>query len=170
MMKRAAIVTAVTAFAFAVDQATKWLILNVVMQPPRVIEVLPVFNLTLGFNTGISFGLFSDRLDDWVGAMTLFKLAVALGLMVWAAVSLLLFERIGLALMAGGAIGNAFDRWRQGAVTDFLDVHWGGWHFPTFNMADVAISCGVMCLIVGAFTDHRRATRAAVAPSPEASP
>ncbi len=79
MMKRAAIVTAVTAFAFAVDQATKWLILNVVMQPPRVIEVLPVFNLTLGFNTGISFGLFSDRLDDWVGVMTLFKLAVALG-------------------------------------------------------------------------------------------
>lgn len=170
MMKRIFLVAAVTTFAFAIDQITKWLILNIVMQPPRVIEVLPVFNLTLGFNTGISFGLFSDKLDDWVGVMTLFKLAVAAGLMVWAAVSLLPFERIGLSLMAGGAIGNAVDRWRQGAVTDFLDIHWGGWQFPTFNMADVAISCGVLCLIVGAIVDHRRVAKHAVSHSPDAHP
>jgi signal peptidase II len=158
MIQRITIVAGVTAFAFALDQGSKWLILNVVMQPPRLIEVLPVFNLTLGFNTGVSFGLFSDTLGDWVGVMTLFKLTVAVGLMVWAATSLLLFERIGLSLMAGGAIGNAFDRWRQGAVTDFLDVHWGGWHFPTFNMADVAISLGVLCILAGALTTHKVAT------------
>jgi signal peptidase II len=160
MIRNISIVAAVATFAFALDQSSKWLILNVVMVPPRVIEVLPVFNLTLGFNTGVSFGLFSGTLDDWVGTLTLFKLAIAAGLMVWAAVSSLPFERVGLSLMAGGAIGNAFDRWRQGAVTDFLDVHWGGWHFPTFNMADVAITFGMLCLLVGAVLDHRRATAA----------
>lgn len=155
MTVRILIVATIAAFAFALDQGSKWLILNVVMQPPRVIEVLPVFNLTLGFNTGVSFGLFSDALDDWVGALTLFKLAVAAGLMVWAAVSLSLLERIGLSLMAGGAIGNAFDRWRQGAVTDFLDVYWADWHFPTFNLADVAITFGVLCILAAVLVGDR---------------
>ncbi|MGL4974101.1 MAG: signal peptidase II [Bosea sp. (in: a-proteobacteria)] len=149
-MKRILIVAAITAFAFALDQGSKWLILNVVMLPPRVIDVLPVFNLTLGFNTGVSFGLFSDTLDDWVGVMTLFKLAIAVGLMAWAACTPMPLERIGLSLMAGGAIGNAFDRWRQGAVTDFLDVHWDDWHFPTFNLADVAITFGVGFVLLAA--------------------
>lgn len=168
MILRIIIVAAVTAFAFAVDQVSKWLILNVVMQPPRVIEVLPVFNLTLGFNTGVSFGLFSDTLDDWISVLTVFKLAVATGLMIWAAASLMQFERIGLSLMAGGAIGNAFDRWRQGAVTDFLDVHWGDWHFPTFNMADVAITFGVLCILAGALGEKRRPVKTAADWKPEA--
>jgi signal peptidase II len=158
MIRNIVMAAAVASLALAVDQFSKWAILNLVMVPPRVIEVLPVFNLRLGFNTGVSFGLFSDTLDDWVGVLTLFKLAVAAGLLSWAALSLAPLERVGLSLMAGGAIGNAFDRWRQGAVTDFLDVHWGTWHFPTFNMADVAITCGVLCLLVGAVADHRRGT------------
>ena len=150
------LIIAVATAAFVLDQATKWLVLHVVMRPPRVIEVLPVFNLTLGFNTGVSFGLFSDTLDDWVGAFTLFKFAVAAGLMAWAVVALHPCERIGLSLIAGGAMGNAFDRWRQGAVTDFLDLHWGGWHFPTFNMADVVITFGVLLILVAAVRPKRR--------------
>jgi signal peptidase II len=58
--------------------------------------------------------------------------------------------------MAGGALGNIWDRWRHGAVTDFLDLHWAGWHWPTFNMADVAITCGVGMILLGA----NRASRA----------
>ncbi|MGL5361434.1 MAG: signal peptidase II [Bosea sp. (in: a-proteobacteria)] len=168
MIKRLLLVAALAAFAFVLDQSSKWLILNVVMLPPRIIEVLPVFNLTLGFNTGISFGLFSDALDGWVGVMTLFKLAVAAGLMIWAALTQILFERIGLSLMAGGAIGNAFDRWRQGAVTDFLDFHWGDWHFPTFNLADVAITFGVLCILAGALVEHRHPAGKAADLRPEA--
>jgi signal peptidase II len=155
LRRRVLAVVAVATAAFALDQVTKWLILDLVMRPPRVIEVLPVFNLTLGFNTGVSFGLFNDTLDDWVGALTLFKLAVAVGLMAWAIGARLPLERVGLSLMAGGAIGNAFDRWWQGAVTDFLDLHWGGWHFPTFNMADVVITCGVLCILLGVFRAPR---------------
>jgi signal peptidase II len=167
-MKRILIVAAITAFAFALDQGSKWLILNVVMLPPRIIEVLPVFNLTLGFNTGVSFGLFRDTLDDWVGVMTLFKLVVAAGLMIWASFSLMPLERIGLSLMAGGATGNAFDRWRQGAVTDFLDVHWGDWHFPTFNLADVAITFGVLCILAAVLVGDREPIAKAADLTPEA--
>jgi signal peptidase II len=53
------------------------------------------------------------------------------------------------SLIAGGAIGNVLDRMRQGAVTDFLDVHLGGWHFPAFNMADTMITIGALLVIVG---------------------
>ncbi len=164
---RVLIIVAVATAAFVLDQATKWLVLHVVMRPPRVIEVLPVFNLTLGFNTGVSFGLFSDTLDDWVGAFTLFKFAVAAGLMAWAVVALHPCERIGLSLISGGAMGNAFDRWRQGAVTDFLDLHWGGWHFPTFNMADVVITFGVLLILLGVFSVPRKPTGEAIPTLPE---
>jgi signal peptidase II len=53
-----------------------------------------------------------------------------------------------LSLIAGGALGNALDRWRQGAVTDFIDLHWAGYHWPTFNGADIAISAGVSLILL----------------------
>lgn len=57
-------------------------------------------------------------------------------------------ERIALAVIAGGALGNIIDRWRQGAVTDFLDFHWAGWHWPTFNGADIFICMGAIFLLL----------------------
>ena len=53
-------------------------------------------------------------------------------------------ERTGLALIVGGALGNIIDRLRQGAVTDFLDLYWRNWHWPTFNGADIAITLGAL--------------------------
>ena len=58
-------------------------------------------------------------------------------------------------LIAGGAAGNVLDRIRQGAVTDFLDFHVGGWHWPAFNMADTMITIGVVLLIAGSFLPVR---------------
>jgi signal peptidase II len=141
-------VLAVSVLAAGLDQVSKWLMLAVVMDPPRVIELTPFLNLRLGFNTGISFGMFRDTLERWPELLGLFKLAVGLGLIVWAALSRHRLERIGLALIAGGAFGNAIDRWRQGAVTDFLDLHWSGWHWPTFNGADIAITLGVVLMLL----------------------
>lgn len=134
--------------ALAADQITKWLILTKVMVPPRIIELTPFLNLTLGFNYGVSFGLGSEWLDAWPGALGLFKFVVAMGLLVWAARSETRLEQTGLALIAGGALGNAVDRWRQGAVTDFIDLHWAGYHWPTFNGADIAISIGVSLIVI----------------------
>lgn len=155
--KALAIMLAVLA-AFAMDQATKWLILNIVMVPPRVIEITSFFNLRLGFNTGVSFGMFKDFFEERAGVLTLFKLVVSTGLIVWALRTPVTSERIGLSLIAGGALGNALDRYREGAVTDFLDVHWSGWHWPMFNMADVAISCGVALLLLAALRDMTKRT------------
>lgn len=158
MKKNVFAVLALTALAFLVDQTTKWLILNVVMAPPRVIEITPFFNLRLGFNTGVSFGMFREFFEDWPGVLTAFKLVVASGLIIWALRTSITSEWIGLSLIAGGALGNALDRHRQGAVTDFLDAHWAGWHWPTFNMADVAITCGAGLLILGGFLTRQPET------------
>ena len=147
MASRLVTVLMVVAAAFALDQATKWLMLNVVLSPPQVIALTTFFNLRLGFNTGVSFGMFKDVLDDLPWVLTTFKVVVAGGLVIWAVRTESAVERVGLSLIAGGALGNALDRWREGAVTDFLDFHYGGWHWPTFNMADVAIVCGAALLM-----------------------
>ncbi len=105
MTSKVAIVIATVAGAFAVDQAAKWMILNVIMAPPRVIEITPFFNLRLGFNTGVSFGMFKDVFEDRPSILTSFKLLVASGLIFWALRTMNASERVGLSLIAGGALG-----------------------------------------------------------------
>lgn len=172
LLRNAAGVLAVSVLAAGLDQASKWLMLAVVMDPPRVIELAPFLNLRLGFNTGISFGMFRDTLESWPELLALFKGAVGLGLLVWAVLSRHRLERLGLALIAGGAFGNGLDRWRQGAVTDFLDLHWGGWHWPTFNGADIAITLGVALMLLASLPVANRVAASAAAArktEPEAS-
>lgn len=149
-----AMTAGVALVAVLADQVSKWLILAVVMQPPRVIELVPVLNLKLGFNTGMSFGLFSNTFASRPMLLVGFSLLITLALLIWAARSPLPMERTGLAMIAGGALGNVIDRWRHGAVTDFLDAHWQGWHWPTFNIADVAISLGCIALILSTFIER----------------
>lgn len=120
-----------------------------------VVEVLPVLNLTLGFNRGVSFGLFSaEGATGWF-ILVLLTLAVSV-LLAWllhrARVPL---ERLGYAVILGGALGNLVDRMPDGTVTDFIDLHAGGWHFPTFNLADVAITAGVLLLLLSSFLGPR---------------
>lgn len=154
--RRVAGIVAIAALILALDQASKWLILAVVMDPPRTIPVTPFFNLRLGFNTGISFGMFGDTLERWPELLAIFKLAVAGAFMAWASFTSNRLEQLGLAMIAGGALGNALDRWRQGAVTDFLDVYWGDWHWPTFNGADIAISLGVAAILCASLPSRHR--------------
>ena len=65
-------------------------------------------------------------------------------------------ERAGFALVVGGALGNIIDRVRQGAVTDFLDFYWRDWHWPTFNVADIAITLGAVLILAASFPLCRR--------------
>lgn len=143
---RAALI--VCAVVFALDQLSKWVMLTHVLNPPRIISILPFFNFRLGFNTGISFGMFSELLARSPWLLIVFALAVAAVLLAWAIRAEQPMERTALALIAGGALGNVTDRWRQGAVTDFLDLHWSDWHWPTFNIADVAIAVGCLLLVL----------------------
>jgi signal peptidase II len=121
----------------------------------RTIEVTPFFNLRLGYNPGISFGLFPAESD--LSRMLLIGFAlVATLLVLWLGLrSRVWIERIGFALIAGGAIGNVIDRSSDGLVTDFLDLHAFGRHWPTFNLADVAITGGVIAILAASLVADR---------------
>jgi signal peptidase II len=135
--------------AFVVDQATKAWALDALWPPYSAgITVLPFLNFRLGFNTGVTFGMFRDSAAGAVWVLVLLTLGVVAWLAVWLWRTRIRLEVIGLGLVIGGALGNVLDRLRQGAVTDFLDLHYAGWHWPTFNMADVAIVSGVVGLLV----------------------
>lgn len=167
LIQRAALAGGSVVAALATDVVTKWVILNIVMVPPRTIEITPFFNLTLGFNTGVSFGMFRELFLDRPLVLAGIKLVIVAGLLIWAMRTAKPSETVGLGLVAGGALGNVLDRMRQGAVTDFLDLHVGGWRWPAFNTADAMITIGVVLLIAGSFwpakstmSVHERPSRA----------
>ena len=134
--------------AIILDQMTKWWILTSVMTPPRRVPVTGFFDLVLVYNRGVSFGLFGGA-PNWVtAALIIFAilLSVALCIWMWRADSRLLGTALGCVV--GGAIGNVIDRLLYGAVVDFLDFHAAGYHWPAFNVADSAITIGVVFLIL----------------------
>ena len=137
-----------TLLAFVVDQTTKAAALAAApVLAETGIEVLPFFNLVLTFNRGVTFGLLATDHPAGRWLLTLLAVAVVLGLGAWLVRARDRMQASALGLIIGGAIGNVVDRLRQGAVTDFLDFHVQGYHWPAFNLADSAIVIGVLLLI-----------------------
>jgi lipoprotein signal peptidase len=137
-----------TASVVAFDQISKWVVLDAFGANPRGVEVLPVFNLVLVWNRGISFGMFGGS-SVW-GAWVLVGLALGVAAFLgrWMVNAETRLTALGLAAIIGGAVGNVIDRVRFGAVVDFLDVHVLGYHWPAFNVADSAITLGAAALIL----------------------
>ena len=136
------------------DQLSKWWILQR-FHPGEVLPVLPFFNLVLTFNEGAAFSFLSDA-GGWQRWFFIgLTLAVSAALVVW--MSRLRSDEkwlaAALALVLGGALGNLVDRVRLGRVTDFLDFHWQDWHWPAFNLADSAITLGVVLLLLLSWRD-----------------
>ncbi len=139
----------VAAVVIALDQLSKWWILDTVMQPyPRVIEVTPFFNLVMAWNTGVSFGTFGSSHAVMPYVLSAVALAIVVMLVLWLRQADRRFVALALGMVIGGAIGNVIDRLRFGAVADFLDFHVAGWHFWAFNVADSGISVGVALLVL----------------------
>ncbi len=154
---RATLVVAAT--WYIIDQASKWWILNHLVNPPAAIGLTPFFNIVLGWNTGVSFGLFRGLgVPAWI--FVAFAIAMSAALLVWLGRANVPFVRVAIGLIVGGALGNATDRLRRGAVPDFLDFHLGNWHWPAFNMADVGIVCGTSLLMLHFVTQPGRANTA----------
>ena len=145
---RLALALAVIFSALVIDLSSKWFVEAHVMNPPRVIPVVPSFNLVLGYNRGVSFGLFNSDHSYAPYALAGFALVVVIALSValWRTTSLL--HTAGLAAIIGGALSNVVDRVSDGAVTDFLDFYVGQYHWPAFNLADTVIFFGVISILI----------------------
>jgi signal peptidase II len=141
-----------SAVVVLLDQVSKWAIHDLVMQPPRVIEVTGFFNLVLTYNCGISFGIFDNGsgCDSTWQPRILSVLAVAVigALLYWLRKQPERTLALAVGMISGGAVGNVIDRVRISAVIDFLDFHLGDWHWPAFNLADSAIFLGVVLLLL----------------------
>jgi signal peptidase II len=109
----------------------------------EVVPVAPFFDYVLVWNTGISYGLL-EGLPTWALGVIMLVAIVALSIWWWRTDVLLV--RLGLALCIGGALSNALDRLLFGAVADFFHFYWGNWSFYIFNIADMAITFGVILL------------------------
>jgi len=136
------------AAALALDQGAKALALGT---PALVdgVELLPILNLVLVRNHGVSFGMLSGVVPWW--ALILLSLAIVAALAVWLWRSQGRAVSMALGLIIGGALGNVVDRVRFQAVTDFLDFHVAAYHWPAFNLADVAVVCGAALLMLDGF-------------------
>ncbi|ATE66947.1 signal peptidase II [Rhizorhabdus dicambivorans] len=142
----------VAAAVLLADQISKWWIMAVVELPVRgLIAITSFFDLRWVENYGVSMGFLvagSNR-ERWllVGATA----AIAIGIIVWLWREKNRADVVALALVLGGAIGNIIDRTRLGYVADFLGPHIGGWYpFLVFNVADAAITIGVVILVLRA--------------------
>lgn len=139
----------VSVLVASLDQWTKsWVVHH--LREYEVIEVWSVFNLTLVYNEGAAFSFLSNA-GGWQQYLFIGLAAfVSLVLLIWL-IRLDPCRRLeawALSLILGGAVGNLIDRWLLGKVVDFLQWHWEQYYFPSFNLADSAITLGVALILV----------------------
>jgi signal peptidase II len=143
------------------DQVTKALVRRALDLHESIPVIPDLLALTRVHNTGAAFGMFNDM--DFPGKTLLLTVVASLALagVAWYAASIPAserFARLGVACILGGAIGNLIDRASAGYVLDFVDASWQGWHFWAFNVADAAISIGVILMILDLIGLGRRAS------------
>lgn len=148
-----------SAVVIIVDQVTKYLVAQEFSLFDSV-ALMPHLNLTLLHNTGAAFSFLADAGGWQRWFFIILGSVVSLGIMVW--LRKLPEEQgfalpLGLSLILGGAVGNIIDRAWHGYVIDFIDFYYGSWHWPAFNVADIAISLGAFFFIVDSVQDMHRA-------------
>jgi signal peptidase II len=136
---------------FILDQLSKYWILDIVRLPEQgSIAVAPFFSLTFVGNVGVSMGMFQASSDVGRWVLVAVTGAIAAVVAVWIAREQQRAEVLALGLVLGGALGNIVDRIRFGYVVDFLHFYWRDSSFWVFNVADAAITLGVLVLLVRA--------------------
>ena len=143
----------IAAVVFALDQLTKWIVAGPLqLQTVRQIVLLPIFNLSWTENNGISLGLLNAETEIGRWMLVAVTAAIAIGVAVWLGREKQRGDQLALGMVLGGALGNILDRIRFGYVVDFADLHFGAFRpFLVFNVADAAISIGVVILLLRAF-------------------
>lgn len=130
--------------AVALDQLTKAAAFKVVASH-GVIHVAPFLNITSSLNTGVAFG-FATKGDPIL--LIAVAATIVTGILVMIVRAARPLCRTALGMILGGGLANIADRLRFGAVRDFVDLHWSGLHWPTFNLADAFLSIGVVIVLI----------------------
>ncbi len=137
------------AAVFMIDQLVKWWIISGLgLRQLESVPVLPFFSLTWVENRGVSMGLLSADTDTGRWLLVGLTAAIALFVAHWIRRERHWPEALALGLVLGGALGNIVDRVRFGYVVDFVHLHIGTWSFYVFNVADAAITLGVVILLL----------------------
>jgi signal peptidase II len=142
------------ALVLVADQASKtWILHNAALTNGTTITLLPILNLVLVWNHGITFGMFQNDGSKILLAGIASLVIIALFIWLWRSATWL--KTLAIGAIAGGAIGNVADRLHYGAVVDFIQIHAGWLAFPyIFNIGDSAICCGVAALMLESLLAH----------------
>lgn len=141
-----------SAVVFVVDLFTKYIVVTN-FQLYESINILPIFNLTYARNYGAAFSFLADH-SGWQKYFFILLAVVISAVLIYFLSQNKKEQKLlnyAYSLIIGGALGNMADRAYHGFVVDFLDFYWKHWHYPTFNVADIAISVGAVLLAVDAF-------------------
>src|SRR5262245_40333834 len=141
---------------FAIDQAFKWWMLHVFdIEARQPIALLPVFDIVLAWNRGISYGWLSEGSFAPQSLLIVLAVVISIGLWFWLAKATRPVTAAAIGLILGGALANALDRAAYGAVADFFLFHLGDFEWYIFNLADVAIVAGVVLLVYESLSKGR---------------
>jgi signal peptidase II len=142
---------AIATVTLLLDQLSKWSALSY-LQLGVPEPVLPFLNWLLLFNPGAAFSFLAQGSGRQRWFFTILGLVASIYILYLLRKSLSeKFLCIALSLILGGALGNLLDRIMYGAVVDFIDLHYGNWHWPAFNVADSAICIGAALIVLGEF-------------------
>lgn len=134
--------------AFAFDRLNKWWFIDIFKLPEKgVVEILPIFDVVMVWNKGVSFGFLSASSDFGRWALVGLNLVIVAVLIYWLMSAQKKMVACAIGLVIGGAFGNIYDRVKFGAVADFFQFHWQNWYFAVFNVADSFIFIGAVVLI-----------------------
>lgn len=150
-MRKHTFVAVIAAAILGLDQLSKWYIRNALELYQSIPIIDACFHITHVRNAGGAFSLFADTHDTWRAPFFFLASALAIGALIYFVRQVAATQRwllFALASVLGGALGNLVDRVASGMVTDFFDVHWRGYHWPAFNVADSFITIGVAILLV----------------------
>ena len=147
---------ALVLLVLALDRISKIIILNILENDGKVdIYINSFFNLFLVWNKGIGFGLFSFDQNNIYNGISLFIFIINL-IIVYLIYKEKTPKTYFLAIILGGSFGNLFDRYYYSAVPDFIDLNFKGYHWFIFNVADIFITLGIICLILDEFLNYKK--------------
>ena len=148
----------IAALVYFADQLVKWIMIaHLHLGKVQVIELTPWFNFRWAQNYGVSFSMFTANSVEMRWMLVLLTCAIAAGVLIWMMYEHAMAEIGALGLVLGGALGNIHDRARNGYVVDYADLHFGEFRpFQIFNLADAAISVGVVIILARSFLSREK--------------